>query len=209
MRLTLPGTGLLLMLAAGACPGGPMDNGPRDLRGVVTDMKGGGGDGPAPADLRTGGDLSANTSDLRPLPDLREVDLVPPPDLFIPDLAPATIEPKPACANATVTAAALYPTVQAKCAGGGGCHLGAGTAGMLSLGANSTQMRAALLDVNANFGPYKRVKASDVDNSLLIYKLVGQQGKIVGGNGQMPAVGMLSDAELCLFYNWVRSGAGN
>lgn len=207
MRLTLRHTGLLLVLSTGAaCSSTPM-TGPMDLRGASKDLATG-GDGPAPADLSAGGgDMNVGTGDLRPPPDLRVVDLVPPPDLFIPDLAPATIDPKPACADAVVSAATLYTTVQAKCTGGGACHLNGGMAGQLSLGANSTQMRAALVNVDGSFSTFKRVKPSDVDGSLLIYKLVGQQGKIPGGGGQMPQGDNLNAAELCLFYNWVKSGA--
>lgn len=40
----------------------------------------------------------------------------------------------------------------------------------------------------------------------MLYKIYNQQFK-AGGGGVMPAVGMLSAADQCLFFNWVRSGA--
>jgi hypothetical protein len=45
-----------------------------------------------------------------------------------------------------------------------------------------------------------------------MYKLMGQQAKVSGSGLRMPRTGMgagtpLNDMNLCLFVNWIKSGA--
>jgi hypothetical protein len=134
-------------------------------------------------------------------------DLTPPPDLAMPpDLTPPVLNPMPSCAVATVTATMVFPVVMASCDNGGGCHVGAGMAGGLALGSTATSFRNALVNKASSQSPMQLVNPSMVNTSYLLYKLYNQQFK-AGGGGPMPAGGMLSAADQCLFFNWVRSGA--
>ncbi|MCS6915095.1 MAG: hypothetical protein RMK29_12295 [Myxococcales bacterium] len=173
---------------------------PEDLRAPP------GGDGPAPADMRT---FDLSSADLKSPGDMSQADLMMPPDLFMPDLRPPTLEPRPACMDAVVMATAVYPTVQMKCGGNGFCHLGAnGMAGNLRLGANAAEFRAAVVNKDPTIAQFKLVVPGNIDASYLLYKLLGLQRNVPGGGGgQMPQGDMLSDAEKCLFINWVKSGA--
>lgn len=206
MRTLLQQGGLLFaMLAVSACPTATtsMDEdmkSPQDMR--MPD----GPDGPPPADMQAP-DLSS--ADLRAPADMNQADFMMPPDLYMPDLRPPTLEPRPACMDAVVAATAVYPTVQMKCFGNGFCHLGPnGMAANLRLGANAAEFRAAVVNKDPNIAQFKLVMPGDIDRSYLLYKLLGLQRNVPGGGGgQMPQGDMLSDAEKCLFINWVKSGA--
>lgn len=167
-----------------------------------------------PADLRSGiSDGSSRDQSIPSISDLAQRDLAvirdltPPPDLAMPpDLLPPVLNPVPACANATVTATMVFPVVMASCDNGGGCHVGAGMAGGLALGSTATSFRNALVNKTSGQSPMQLVNPSQVNTSYLLYKLYNQQFK-AGGGGPMPAGGMLSATDQCLFFNWVRSGA--
>ena len=50
--------------------------------------------------------------------------------------------------------------------------------------------------------------ANDIDESYLIYKVLNQHSKVIGGRGNpMPLGKSLSDAQKCLLINWIESGA--
>ena len=54
----------------------------------------------------------------------------------------------------------------------------------------------------------KLVTANDIDKSYLIYKVLNQHSKVIGGRGNpMPLGKSLSDAQKCLLINWINSGA--
>lgn len=169
--------------------------------------------GMGPMDLRGGSDGSITDQSIPPTSDLSQRDLAvirdltPPPDLAMPpDMTPPVLNPMPSCATATVTATMVFPVVMASCDNGGGCHVGAGMAGGLALGSTATSFRNALVNKASGQSPMQLVNPNLVNTSYLLYKIYNQQFK-VGGGGPMPAVGMLSAADQCLFFNWVRSGA--
>jgi hypothetical protein len=123
-----------------------------------------------------------------------------------PDLSPPMLEPRPSCAAANVSAAMVFPVVQATCDSGGGCHVGMGTAGGLGFGSTAATFAAATVGKASNQSALKLVVASKPNESYLLYKIYNQQAK-AGGGGIMPAIGTLTPDQQCLFYNWVVSGA--
>lgn len=111
----------------------------------------------------------------------------------------------PTCTAANVTAMQLYAGVVSTTCTGSRCH-DPGSSGGLAMG-SVTQMRANLLAASSSAN-IPRVTAGDVHNSYVMYKLLGQQARITGGRGnRMPPMAPLNNTQLCLFVNWIRSGA--
>lgn len=111
----------------------------------------------------------------------------------------------PACTTANVTAAQLYMGVVTTSCTGARCH-DPGTGGMLSMG-SAAQMRTNLL-MRSSRAAMARVTPRDLNNSYVMYKLLNQHMRVPGGAGnRMPPSGSLGNTQLCLFVNWIRSGA--
>jgi hypothetical protein len=115
-----------------------------------------------------------------------------------------------ATANVTLSGSMLYTNIiQPKCATTG-CHVAGATPPNYAGGA------AAFSQVVVNKSAFRSqlpslqyIKPNDLNNSFILYKVAGQQGKIPEGGGQMPQNGppFLSATEQCTLINWVRSGA--
>jgi hypothetical protein len=115
-----------------------------------------------------------------------------------------TLNNPPTCMAANVTAAMLYTGVVSISCTGARCH-DPGSAGTLAMG-SVAQMRTNLLIPSRSGMP--RVTARDLDRSYVMYKLLNQHPRVPGGAGtRMPPSASLSNAQLCLFVNWIRSGA--
>ncbi|MFO0563591.1 MAG: hypothetical protein U0269_36540 [Polyangiales bacterium] len=111
----------------------------------------------------------------------------------------------PTCTAATVTAMQLYTGVVSTTCTGSRCH-DPGSSGGLAMG-SVAQMRTNLLAASSSAN-IPRVTAGDIHNSYVMYKLLGQQARITGGRGnRMPPMAPLNNTQLCLFVNWIRSGA--
>lgn len=173
-----------------------------------------GGSGGTATDLSTPQDLAAAVD--QAVPDLATPDLAPPrdlatPDLATPDLAPPKLTVPATCASANVTAQQVYDGAYKTGCTPSGCH---GSGNITHFGAASAAaMRTAWLGVNADQPtglPY--VTASNVDRSYVLFKLLGQQDRVadaISRGSKMPLGASLTDAQICLFINWVRSGAPN
>jgi cysteine-rich repeat protein len=108
----------------------------------------------------------------------------------------------PNCAPADVDAMTAWATiVQPNC----GCH--AMGSGGLTMNSAATLI-SNTVGVDASTAQMKRITAGDIDQSYLLYKILGQQLSVpMGGGAQMPLGGMLSDDQRCVLINWVKSGA--
>ncbi len=112
----------------------------------------------------------------------------------------------PACQdNMAVTATNVFMSVvSVKCAP---CHTGVGQSGGLNM-KDAATLKANTVGVASTNAAIPRVTASNLDNSFLIYKILGQQLKAPGGGGSsMPLGGSLTMAEQCTVINWVKFGA--
>ncbi len=107
----------------------------------------------------------------------------------------------PDCGGASVGVDQAYGAVKQSC----GCH--GGNAGGLTF--NSAQdFKNNMVGMNSQTAAMKIVTAGDINQSYLIYKILNQQSKVVGGRGnQMPLGKSLNDAQKCLLINWIKSGA--
>lgn len=162
---------------------------------------------PTPADLSPNDDLSTSADMAAPSGDMT----APPGDMATPAGDMAMVGPKLSgvnCQMATVTAEMLFDQlVKNTMKGCADCHVGR-MQGMLDLG--SADKLRALKGAASTGSSMKMVTADDPDQSYLLYKIYGQQAAPgVGGRGMnMPLRRPeLSNADKCLFVNWVRSGA--
>ena len=113
---------------------------------------------------------------------------------------PLPLEP-PNCAGATVGVDQAYGAVKQSC----GCH-GGGAGGLTFTSASD--FRNNMVGVNSQTAAMKIVTAGDIHQSYLIYKILNQHSKVVGGRGNpMPLGKSLSDSQKCLLINWIESGA--
>lgn len=132
-------------------------------------------------------------------------DMSAPPDMTV---VPPTFTVPGGCATATVNLATVYPIINTNCATVN-CHRAGATAPVM--GPNDMNaFRTAVVGVSAQRMPasVNYVTASNLDNSFLVYKVTGQQGKVQFGGNQMPSnLPALSAADQCTIINWVRSGA--
>ncbi len=85
-----------------------------------------------------------------------------------------------------------------------GCH-GGGSGGLKFNDAAS--FKAATVNVDSSGADMKRITPGNINESYVLYKLHGQQGKVPGGGGAlMPQGGnQLPDDKMCLMINWVKS----
>ena len=114
-----------------------------------------------------------------------------------------TAEPlaPPNCAVANVDASQAYNAVKQSC----GCH-GGGAGGLKFSSADG--FRDNMRNVPAQTALLDLVEPANVAQSYLIFKILNQQNKVIGGSGNpMPLGKPLSDAQKCLLINWVRGGA--
>ena len=115
-------------------------------------------------------------------------------------MPPLPLEP-PNCAAAQVSASQAHGAVKQSC----GCH--GGGAGGLPFTTTET-FRDNMVGVNSQTAAMKLVTANNIGQSYLIYKVLNQHSKVVGGRGNpMPLGKALSDAQKCMLINWVKSGA--
>lgn len=153
-------------------------------------------------DLRAGRDLRPQ-ADLAPEPDLAQPDLLPQPDLSVPPMLTLPF----ACPPEKISAAGLWDRIVSKHCDGPVCHLRMDASGGLNM-ADAAAMKAGLVGQPSETALMPRVTARDVDNSYLLYKLLGEQLRVSGGGGDaMPKGGMLDEASTCSFISWVRNGA--
>ncbi len=96
----------------------------------------------------------------------------------------------------------------AKCANSTSCHAAGGQ--MPIFGPDLAAFRSSVVNVSANRNQQPTlmyVKPNDIDNSFLLYKILGQQFKIQHGNATMPLDMTLPGSDICILINWVRTGA--
>ncbi len=164
---------------------------------------------PAPTpDLKTTAD-AAEPPDLAegPAPDLGPLDdLRPPPDL----LPPPKLTGLPDCPTANVTAAMLYTQVASLRCTARYCH------GITDPVANfsfdsAAEMRSAWAD-RSKQSALDYVSPRNLDRSYVMWKLMGQHAMVArpgmaGDRMPQPPKEPLTTADLCVFINWIKSGA--
>ena len=113
---------------------------------------------------------------------------------------PLPLDP-PNCQAAQVSASQVHGAVKQSC----GCH--GGGAGGLHFTTPET-FRDNMVGVTSQTAAMKLATANDSGKSYLIYKVLNQHSKVIGGRGNpMPLGKSLSDAHKCLLINWIESGA--
>lgn len=123
---------------------------------------------------------------------------------------PPTFTVPTTCTPATgVTASSFYTTIiKANCAVAG-CHVAGATppnydGSAATFVANVKNVSAGRAMVSS----MQYIKPNDYNNSFLLYKIAGQQGKVPFGGDRMPqGRAALSDADQCTLISWVNSGA--
>jgi hypothetical protein len=131
-------------------------------------------------------------------------------DLGPPDLAgePVSVTGLPQGCPTSVTAEQLYNEVVSRsCAVATGCHGEAPTAFGF---ASAAEMRTRWINkTSAQAGRMVRVKPGSIDQSYLMYKLMGQQEKPGGSGERMPpgSPTPLPNEDLCKFIGWIKDGA--
>lgn len=142
--------------------------------------------------------------------DLSVPDLAPGPDLLVPpDMQPPTAVGVPSGCPASATANEVYAIVQTKCAIAN-CH---GTNSVHFQITSAADMKTKWVNKkadqadNSTLMPY--VTPSDVNKSYVVYKLIGEQGKVspYGGVTMPQGSAMLTSAQICTFTAWIKSGA--
>lgn len=137
-------------------------------------------------------------------------DLAPGPDLLVPpDMQPPTAVGVPSGCQASATANDVYTIVQSKCAIAN-CH---GTNSVHFQITSAADMKTKWINKKADQAdsstlmPY--VTPSDVNKSYVVYKLIGEQGKVspYGGVTMPQGSAMLTSAQICTFTAWIKSGA--
>lgn len=135
-------------------------------------------------------------------------DLTVPPDLTAPpDLAPAKVSLPTNC-PASATLAEVYAVFQTSCSANSGCH-GANSIHFSALNAAELKTKWVNVDAHQPPMPMPYVTPNNVDRSYVLYKLRNEQAKVsYNGGGYMPqGAAMLTDADVCKFVAWIRSGA--
>lgn len=95
--------------------------------------------------------------------------------------------------------AQVYDAVKPSC----GCANGAGS--LKFTGAASCD---SMVNVDPTTAAMKLVAPNDIAQSYVIFKILNQQGSVVGGSGgSMPLGKQLGDHDKCLMINWVKSSA--
>ncbi|WP_434418883.1 DUF4215 domain-containing protein [Nannocystis pusilla] len=106
------------------------------------------------------------------------------------------------CEPAVVDAQTVYDTVvAANCT----CHAG-GSGGLTIVDAST--LKGNTIGVPSSSADMPRVTPGTIDESYLLFKILGQQHNVPGGGGaSMPLAGTLTDEQRCMLINWVASGA--
>ncbi len=113
---------------------------------------------------------------------------------------PQPLDP-PSCANAGVDASQAYGAVKNSC----GCH--GGGAGGLHFTSSST-FRDNMRNVSSLTAQMDLIKPGDIGQSFLIFKVLNQHSKVIGGRGNpMPLGKALNDSQKCQLINWIKGGA--
>ena len=165
----------------------------------------------------TGADMSMNQNDLRMASDMAMLDMtMPQPDMAMP---PPTLMIPAGCVvpSSPVTLASFYGTLingtsGNRCANATSCHVLNGqlprfTPDMAGFRTNVVNVSAGRTQQAPNM---MYIKPNDPDNSFILYKITGQQNKLLSAPGvQMPYDGppYLTPTEQCTLINWVRTGA--
>jgi hypothetical protein len=112
----------------------------------------------------------------------------------------------PACPDMAVDATMLWSSVVSKQCGNG-CHLMNADQGGLNM-KSAAAMVTNTVDKPAQTAQLDLVEPGVLDKSYLIFKILDQQNLAPGGSGVgMPVGSKLTDAEKCMFLNWVKGGA--
>lgn len=172
---------------------------PPDMSIDRPDLAGGG------PDLATGNpDLAGGKMDMAGGRDMSSpVDLsMPPRDMA----AGPTVMGLPTCTDTGITADILFNNVAKMGCANGRCH--ATGDGGLTFTSGATLKSSMVGVASRQTMVVPMVTAGNVDQSYLMYKLVNQQGSVMGRGGIMPKGGTrLPDAELCKFIVWIKEGA--
>jgi hypothetical protein len=134
-------------------------------------------------------------------------------DLSVPprDMSPPMLTGLPTGCASGVTAVTLYSNVVSTNCALAGCHGDSGGYVHWHAG-NAAELIQAMVGVQADqTGGMDRVKANDLNNSYVLYKLMNEQDRAaqIGSAGaQMPDGNpMLSSADICMFISWIQGGA--
>jgi hypothetical protein len=150
--------------------------------------------GPGGTDMRPPTDLTMQA-------DLSQVDLMAP-----------VVTGLPTNCTGVVTSAMLYTeVVQGTCATSTSCHA-PGSTSPYSIG-SAAQIDPTWVGVKSTEAPtMNRVTANNVNQSYVMYKIMGQQTEVAAANmagARMPRNGppYLSPMQICDFVQWINGGA--
>lgn len=128
-------------------------------------------------------------------------------------VVPPTFDVPTGCTpNTTTTLASssLYTNIiSPKCATTN-CHVTGATPPNYSGGAATFSANVKNVSAGRPQNPTMQyIKPNDLNNSFILYKVTGQQGKVQFGGAQMPQNGppYLSPTDQCTLISWVNSGA--
>lgn len=120
-----------------------------------------------------------------------------------------TLTPPASCAPDFVVTDIIYTAIIMPRCTTGGCHSPGAAPPIFTPGVDA--FRRAVIGVPADRLQLPRlleVAPRDPDNSLLLYKVLGQQDRVPAGGAREPrGAAPLSLAEQCMLYNWVQLGA--
>jgi hypothetical protein len=122
------------------------------------------------------------------------------------DMGGPTLVGLPTCSGTGVTADSLYASIVEGSCAGAKCH--GGGAGGLTMTSAATFKANTVGVASTETMLMPRVSANNLNQSYLLYKLLGQQKNAGGKGGRMPEGGPeLSDDDLCQFITWISEGA--
>lgn len=123
---------------------------------------------------------------------------------------PTFVVPTTCTPNTTTMLSSFYTSIiSMKCATPN-CHVTGATPPNYSGGAATFSANVKNVSAGRPQNPtMDYIKPGDYNNSFILYKVTGQQGKVQFGGAQMPQNGppYLSDIEQCTLISWVNSGA--
>lgn len=146
-----------------------------------------------------------------PTPDMPTTKMDMGPDMLVPPdmtFVPPTFQVPGGCAQTTVGLTSFYTNIISNTCSQVNCHRSGGIMPFMGP-ANMAMFKTNVIGVSAARMPstLKYVTTNDLDNSFLVYKITGQQGKVQFGGSQMPNnLAALSATEQCQIINWVRTG---
>lgn len=107
-----------------------------------------------------------------------------------------------------VTAEKLYTEVVAlQCANASECH-STDNPTLFGFGSATEMRRRWVNNTAVQASPMPRIKPGNVDQSYVLYKIMGQHPK-AGGQGERmpPGRQMLTSSEICQLVSWIKEGA--